>query len=1473
MTSPATSNIVASVQMDSPAGMHSCDAVLKQRAAGIWAFVLLAVALGLAPQVGHGQQGVGAAAVSLIGVRLEVQAPTVPINVPFGLPTSVRGPGNVVLTDLTALGGDASWAAGLRVTATLSGPGLDPTALEPVVPGASFAVGALTRAGSYTVEDLQLEDANGAVVLRGEPGVITVLDRVLVTSVSSRALSLEEILARGIVIDEDNFTVYEFTFGVATESPQAPIPFDMIIPTGPEEDDAGSGTLPPVIPGLEVPSLDVQGFLFETETMVPEGVELPPIPGVILIPGNIGFLNDFFQVLVAVSNVAPPASQLVVTEAAAVLELPLGDDGQHDYESPSSDDPLWPAETANPPEVYPLCTETAALHDRLCTGVRNVAAGRDEFGPGEQGEGELLVEGRLVGTHRLRVKIHATLTLTTGDPVKLVGNALGTVLVRDRSVSMSISHPEVVRAGETYSLFITMHNTGTSAAPLVTLALDPTQISGATYVSNTFDQPIPTLLPVISPGTAAIGDLAIDDTVTVEYRLIARKSGRVTAAAFQAQAGVSGGFALRTGVGDRGIPLSPDTLVLPAYAHDLPERFHDVALRVLGLAHSVATTPAAQSTGQITRIKPALVQTRAQELTEAGPRIRIGQDTPRELLELWLDWLGNASADAGFDDIMRTTGAGRELESALVHDLAACQADEPGCLGDSVLDLQASFGAAEVYRGGFVSVAATGAADIRVLEGSGAGEVATHGACAAAACGTSAPNGRGVPLASLLDLAGTGSFVGGEWAVIGQSHTIGQMPAPRPLRFEISGSGSSDVEILFPGPDGTVRRARIAGAALGAVPITVEYGSNGELSAPGATLEELDPFTRAAPPAVLGVRQIPESDALERGRVVAVLFDQAVHPDSVSDAAGFELRYAPGQAAARAIGPTGNTLLRARVLPQQRIVLLSFTASVSRFFAYELGLRAIKDPENHVLLPDAGSEWATRPVVGDFPTPVGGIVSGTVRDGNANPLPLAAVTLTETFEDQITGLPIEVITGRTSTDASGYYRFDFVGQSRLDAFKVLAASPDTAQSAQRATTISFEGQHRTVDLRMLGLGRVVGKVWDATLAPNGPLVAVGGATVEVRSLVDGSRRSTTSRPDGSFSLGNVAVGNVEVSATYQNLAGSVAKTVPAAGDEVDVDVLLFAGTGDVEGTVFEQRQGELVPAGAGLVVAIFDDEQNPTVVRETVTDPAGHFAFADLEPGEYSVRAVRSATAELVTRKITVETLAINAANLILPGTATVIGTVLYPDGQPAPNVEVVGGTSLVRTSPAGVFQIEHVGVGRQRFQAYDSVTRGEAFTEVDIGPPGGVVRGVTLRLDGRATVMGTVFRAPPNDDQPKVGAEVLLWLGSGFLRTTTNSQGRYQFRDVPFSPQYLLRATDGSGDSAEERAIAVTTVGVHEHDLVFRGLIPVTGVVHEEDGTPVTATVALTGEQIDGLGRVASVTLTDVSSDPGSGSGIGSAG
>src|SRR5262249_42867019 len=119
----------------------------------------------------------------------------------------------------------------------------------------------------------------------------------------------------------------------------------------------GGGVIPePVLPQLktiipdtlklqtQIPNLQVVGF-----TLTVGGADsskeliVPPIPGVVVIPGAIGFLNQMFSVLLMVGNVAPDGSNLVVDNLTGEIHLPAG----NDTVVGSDDDPLRMAMTTN----------------------------------------------------------------------------------------------------------------------------------------------------------------------------------------------------------------------------------------------------------------------------------------------------------------------------------------------------------------------------------------------------------------------------------------------------------------------------------------------------------------------------------------------------------------------------------------------------------------------------------------------------------------------------------------------------------------------------------------------------------------------------------------------------------------------------------------------------------------------------------------------------------------------------------------------------------------------------------------------------------------------------------------------------------------------------------------------------------------------------------------------------------------------
>src|SRR6202158_176730 len=204
------------------------------------------------------------------------------------------------------------------------------------------------------------------------------------------------------------------------------------------------------------------------------------------------------------------------------------------------------------------------------------------------------------------------------------------------------------------------------------------------------------------------------------------------------------------------------------------------------------------------------------------------------------------------------------------------------------------------------------------------------------------------------------------------------------------------------------------------------------------------------------------------------------------------------------------------------------------------------------------------------------------------------------------------------------------------------------------------------------------------------------------------------------------------------------------------------------------------------------------------------------------VRAVRQETAEETTLRATVRPGETTSVNLIFSGTATVVGTVIYPNVQPAAGVAVVGGTVLTRTDANGNFTIARIGVGHQRLRAANEMTGTEATIEVDIGAPNIVVP-VTIVLPGSGMIRGVLRDARGHF---KAGVDVFLWFGtSGFLRATPDGSGAFVFRSLPLRSDYTLRASDADGDG-QIQPVALIANGPHiVQDVGFRGLGTVTGV------------------------------------------------
>ena len=213
-----------------------------RRAAGWIRIVTAAALLVCVPALARADHILGSGERRILGLRsarLEVSAPPeVPIQTAFSLPT------RLVNSDAALFGGRT-----LLVQGDLTGPGVCEGAqagtpgplgttcraagvleLKAIKPGDALVIPPLARAGNYEVSRLRLTNDLGIDILPATPSVISIkaTDQILITSVTSRPLSLTEIQDRGIVLNDSNFTAYEcrsnlsVNGGLRASSPSSP---------------------------------------------------------------------------------------------------------------------------------------------------------------------------------------------------------------------------------------------------------------------------------------------------------------------------------------------------------------------------------------------------------------------------------------------------------------------------------------------------------------------------------------------------------------------------------------------------------------------------------------------------------------------------------------------------------------------------------------------------------------------------------------------------------------------------------------------------------------------------------------------------------------------------------------------------------------------------------------------------------------------------------------------------------------------------------------------------------------------------------------------------------------------------------------------------------------------------------------------------------------------------------------------------
>jgi hypothetical protein len=239
-------------------------------------------------------------------------------------------------------------------------------------------------------------------------------------------------------------------------------------------------------------------------------------------------------------------------------------------------------------------------------------------------------------------------------------------------------------------------------------------------------------------------------------------------------------------------------------------------------------------------------------------------------------------------------------------------------------------------------------------------------------------------------------------------------------------------------------------------------------------------------------------------------------------------------------------------------------------------------------------------------TAANGTISGTVRDGNGQPLGGVAITA------RSGELVIKSVTPTTGNVG----QFQIIGLPTPQTYSITFEFPGYTS---RTTALSLAaGQSRTgADVTLFGgSGRVTGVAVDQRGA------AVGGATVTV--LGDDIQQTTTT-----LTTGGIGGGPGSFTVTGLPVPGSYTVSISAPGFQTETlsafffggaeqnlgQVVLLPATSVVRGTVTGAGGG-----GLGEVSILLSDGTPRTRATTSASNPAGSFSFAGIAPGSYTVQ-------------------------------------------------------------------------------------------------------------------------------------------------------------------------------------------------------------------------------------------------------------
>ena len=975
--------------------------------------------------------------------------------------------------------------------------------------------------------------------------------------------------------------------------------------------------------------------------------------------------------------------------------------------------------------------------------------------------------------------------------------------------NMTFSAPATVRVGDDFTPFITVTNISDALANLVSVSFNQAQLAGATLLSA------PSQTIDLDPG----------DSELLRYEFRSNQTGQVTASylSFDQKSGGqnTGDLRFTLGVGERGAPLSPDTLVLPTSASALPSAVVDVALRVLGQGWSLATAPSGTIPDGVLRVSKQTVLDRAAELAEAGFRIQLGESVSMALENLAFSW---ASTDeAAFDQLLRETRAGRLFFETLGQAIAS---------PESITDFQRELSLELTSRRPHILLGI----------GDGLSSAPIIWQLADAAGRSLAPGAAAdIENAAYLTLAEPASTARGLALVTRLGSSLYEWS------FTADAAGSFDFGVSLPRPDGATSYHVFSGVMVSAgdqgrvsldllasaAVLTLEIDRDGD-GVFEETIEGSPEEILTSPgPTLLSATAIgPEtlSGADPWGRVVALLFDREMRRTEAELASHYSVEE--------------NGVISAIAQLSGRLVFLFLESPVSDFVPRQATASVLFSVSGEALSPASVSV-----PIGSLITDPGAVVSGQVLNADGTPVLGASVLY-------INANPVLIGVAQKTVDADGRYQFDYVRQSPRGRFTMRAVDPETGALQELTTRVGFDGEHIVVDLVLLGRGGVTGIVRDTSGEPvaNAQVLVTSGADPTSFALVetDGA---------GRYVATDIVVGAVTVKAVFDTSSGIAAGNLQRAGTFTSVDVTINLTAGRVSGGVFELDGGD-VSTPVGAIEVFYLIPLLPTkeiIAAQTMTGENGRFAFEGVPAGPFRVAAIdrvrsrqASASGELVVvgGEAIIEELDVI---FFTEDVGTIEGRVSSADGNPAEGVVVSAAGRQVLTassgdgsglSPGG-FQFTGIAFGTYTVTANKPGSSAISSVQAVVADASVPVN-VSLVLPGSGRVTVTVLDV---DGTPIPNLQVLRASGCAGIPATTGSDpsdpatfGVAVFEDVRIGNVHV-KAVRGA-DLASASAVIRRDDDEAALVLRFAGFGTVTGAVIDPAGAPVLGARVVLGSR-----------------------------